>query len=147
MKKTFIYGLFGLLACLFSVTMASCGDDDDDDGSDGSLIGTWSMSESHNGEVYVKTLKISEKDWTLTTDIEYTENGKTNTESVRIGGTYTVSGNVVTAVSTISEYKDGNGKWVSQNNPQTVTYTWTYTIKGNKLTITQDNYTEVYTRK
>ncbi len=145
MKKTFIYGLFGLLTCLFSLSLVSCGDDDDDGGSgSGSLIGTWEASMTHNGQLFMRTLKVDKTTWTLSSVSEY-EDGYIG--GTRIGGTYTVSSNVITAVSTISEYTNEAGEWVSQRNPKTTTYTWYYKIKGNQLTITQDDYTETYTRK
>lgn len=149
MKKTFIFGLFGLLACLFSASMVSCGDDDDDD--DGGLIGTWVITESHQQETFTQILKIEKSTWTLTHEESFTYEGETRTHGYRIGGSYTVAGNVVTAISTRTEYTDEDGKWISEETPQSTTYVWKYEIKGNQLSITtergQESYTEVYTRK
>mgnify|MGYP002622919666 CR=1 FL=1 len=152
MKKKFIFGLFGLLVCLFTASMVSCGDDEEEGSSgEGGLIGTWVMTQSHQGESFTQTLKIEKTTWTLTREVSYTYEGQTETQASRIGGSYTVADNVVTAISTIEEFTGENGKWISEENPQPITYIWKYEIKGNQLSITTEvennSYTEVYTRK
>ncbi len=113
MKTTFRMVGMMLIAVLFSVGLASCGDDDDEPEDpathDSSLVGTW---------VNVET--ASDGSWTETVEVTFSANGKYENKGVyedseeketfKSGGRWSTSGNILTIECTYSDDADEVGE-------------------------------------
>lgn len=118
------YFLIMIMAVMVSV---SCSDDDDDDGGlESDLVGTWEMTEVDGDEEYRLRITFN-KNLTGTAVLNYTFDGETDTETESFE--WKAEGNKLTLI-----YED-----------QTVTNT--YSISGDKLTVTElDGTINVLTR-
>ena len=133
MKATFRMVGMMLIAVLFSVGLASCGDDDDDPADpsthDSALVGTW-----------VNT--ISGSDWTETAEVKFSANGKfenkivykdsEETEVYKYGGLWSTSSNKLTVECTYSDDPDEVGE----------VRTMIYVVNGNTCIVDGETFTK-----
>lgn len=122
MKKCY-YSLMVMLMALVSVGVTSCSDDDEPDASD--IVGTWRVDNSD-------WIGLGATWFQFTKDGKFHEIDKPMSAPINVlvyHGTYTLSGNVL---SITCNYEHG-----------TTTVDFIYKVKGNKMTITNnDGYTQ-----
>ena len=122
--KKYNYFLMVMLMALVSVGFAACGDDDDEP-KVSDIVGTWQMTDDEG-----------------VTLLQFTKDGKFNEVDIVseegvadlyiYHGTYTLSGDKLT-VTYVYDY-------------ESETVDCTYSVKGDKLSITDDGFTSTFTR-
>ncbi|MBR5170755.1 MAG: lipocalin family protein [Muribaculaceae bacterium] len=129
--KEFYFFLTVILLALVSVGVTSCGDDNDEP-VNSDIVGTWQVKGvDDDGEAFENLVQFTKNGKWHSVDIYY-EYDETDVDVEH--GTYTVSGDKVMVTYT----DDGHS----------ITETFTYQIKGDKLTLSYEYYplTVVYTR-
>lgn len=129
--KKFYFFLTVILLALVSVGVTSCGDDNDEP-TNSNIVGTWQVKGiDDEGEAFENLVQFTKNGKWHAVDIYY-EYDETDVDVEH--GTYTVSGDNVMVTYT----DDGHS----------ITETFTYQVKGDKLTLSYEYYplTVVYTR-
>ena len=127
MKKSILWSLLGLMVCMLTFSACSKSDDDNNGGSNANtIVGTWYLTDK-DGRYIELTFKA---DGTCT-DYEKGTSGKVFTDT----GKYTAINDALSVW------------WDSEiDDKHTEPLTWTYSVSGNKLYISDKGGT-YYTRK
>jgi hypothetical protein len=127
MKKSILWSLLGLMVCMLTFSACSKSDDDNNGGSNANtIVGTWYLTDK-DGRYIELTFKA---DGTCT-DYEKGTSGKVLTDT----GKYTAINDALSVW------------WDSEiDDKHTEPLTWTYSVSGNKLYISDKGGT-YYTRK
>ena len=127
MKKSILWSLLGLMVCMLTFSACSKNDDDNNGGSNANtIVGTWYLTDK-DGRYIELTFKA---DGTCT-DYEKGTSGKVFTDT----GKYTAINDALSVW------------WDSEiDDKHTEPLTWTYSVSGNKLYISDKGGT-YYTRK
>ena len=130
-----------LLLALCTLTFVSCSDDDDDSESNASIVGTWVCVEKDGKYTHTSTATFNADKTFLAIEEE------TGESTYKIKGTYSVSGNKISI--TVTEIVDPeifeDEEWHKSVEPETQTAQ--FEVKGDKLYLTSEGNTVVYTRK
>ena len=130
-----------LLLALCSLTFVSCSDDDDDSESNASIVGTWVCVEKDGKYTHTSTATFNADKTFLAIEED------TGESAYKIKGTYSVSGNKISI--TVTEIVDPeifeDEEWHKSVEPETQTAQ--FEVKGDKLYLTSEGNTVVYTRK
>jgi hypothetical protein len=127
MKKSILWSFLGLMVCMLTFSACSKSDDDNNGGSNANtIVGTWYLTDK-DGRYIELTFKA---DGTCT-DYEKGTSGKVFTDT----GKYTAINDALSVW------------WDSEiDDKHTEPLTWTYSVSGNKLYISDKGGT-YYTRK
>ena len=120
--KKFYFFLTVILMALVSVGVTSCGDDKDEPKSS-DVVGTWQFKTVDEGVSIESLIQFTKSGKWHSVDI-YIEDDETEVEVEH--GTYSISGDKMTVTFT----EDG----------KSVTETFTFVVKGNKLMLTYQDY-------
>jgi len=135
-KHIHILGRIALLAVLI-FSFASCGKDDNGGGQNDPLNGTW---------VGYNTYDSSQNPtWTFNNGsfefVQYA--GTVGMEGSK--GLYTTDGNSI--IIQYTHYRNSDGVWKVDNIKEGMLFTYTYSVNGNTLSMTDRYGTIVYTRR
>ena len=127
MKKSILWSLLGLMVCMLTFSACSKSDDDNNGGSNANtIVGTWYLTDKDGRYI----------EWTFKADGTCTDYEK---------GT---SGKVFTDTGKYTAINDALSVWWDSeiDDKHTEPLTWTYSVSGNKLYISDKGGT-YYTRK
>lgn len=133
-----------LLLALCSMVFVSCSDDDDDGESNSStsIVGTWVCVEKDGKYTHTSTATFNADKTFLATEEDTGESA-----TYKIKGTYSVNGDKlsVTVTEIVDPYEFEDEEWHKVESSETDTTK--FEIKGDKLYLTSEEGTVVYTRK
>ncbi|QTE21912.1 lipocalin family protein [Polaribacter cellanae] len=119
----------------FVATFSSCSSDNNNEDNEITIIGSWELKAdkpANPKDTYISKQKVTFlPNGTLSSEAEILRQGKKIIQNTN--GKYTTSGNKLTVITVTSDGKE--------NTTESV-----YKIDGNKLTITTEGKTQVYTR-